>query len=477
MASVTSLGVGSGLDAESIISSLMAVERRPVTLLTTEISDIKTQVSSIGKLKSLAATMTDKAAAVAALDLWNRKSVSTSDATVATGSAGSTAVAGSYSVTVQGLASAQTVTSAALASSASTLSEGTLTLELGTWTGTPLSGFAAKSGSSPVTLTIGAGETSLASIRDKINAAGAGVTASIVNDASGARLSLRSTATGAENAFRLTATETVDDGDSATGLSALGYTALASSPMSLNQAAGNAKATVNGIPVQSATNTFSEVDDGMSFTVGKVSATAVEVGVNTDTEAIKTAVTDFVKAFNELASYIKDQTKYDATAKTGGPLQGDRTAIGLQWQLRGVLNQGSSASSSWSRLSDVGITMKQDGTLSTSTSKLDEALKNPAELRKLLATDAGTTAASGFMDRFRDLGKQVTGTDGNLVNRETALNDRIKRNEKRQEQLEDRLALVEKRMRAQYEALDTSMASLSALSSYVTQQFGSGNSG
>ena len=120
--------------------------------------------------------------------------------------------------------------------------------------------------------------------------------------------------------------------------------------------------------------------------------------------------------------------------------------------------------------------MKQDGTLATSSSKLEDALADPTELRKLLATDADTRGASGFMDRFRDLADLVTGTDGSLSNRETALNDSVTRNQKRADQLEDRLTLTEKRLRAQYEALDTSMASLSALSSYVSQQFGSSSS-
>src|SRR5205823_6066563 len=160
-------------------------------------------------------------------------------------SSGGGAASGSYSVTVQKLATSQTATSTAFASSSSTLSAGTLTIELGTWTGDPETGFTAKSGSSPVSITIGAGETSLSAIRDKINAANAGVTASIINDASGARLSIRSTSTGAENAFRLTATESTDDGDASTGLSALGYDATAASPMTRNQKAINAQATIN----------------------------------------------------------------------------------------------------------------------------------------------------------------------------------------------------------------------------------------
>ncbi len=471
MSTISSLGVGSGLNSEGIISALMAVERKPIDLLSQDTSGIKTQLSSIGKLQSLVAAMRDKASAISGVSLWGQTTLSSGDASVVSGSTSTGAVAGRYSVTVGALAASQTATSAAFASSGSTLNEGTLTIELGSWSG---SSFTAKNGSSPVSITIGPGETSLASIRDKINAAGAGVTATIINDASGARLSLRSTATGAENGFRISASETVDDGDTATGLSALGYdAAVPGTPMTLNQAAANASATINGIVVTSSSNTLSGVADGITLTLGKVSATPVEVTVEADNESVKKAINDFVSAFNELANYIRDQTKYDPGSKTGGPLQGDRTVIGLQTQLRGVLNQASTASGTWSVLSEVGISMKADGTLGVTSSKLDDALENPAELRKLLATNGNDVASSGFMDRFADVGSSVLSADGSLETLEASLNARVKRNDDRQAQMEDRLASTEARLRAQYQALDTSMAKLNALSSYVTQQMAS----
>jgi flagellar hook-associated protein 2 len=471
MATVSSLGVGSGLNSEGIISALMAVERKPIDLLTQETTGIKTQLSSIGKLQSLVAAMRDKAGAISSVSLWGQTTLTSADTTVVSGSSTNGAAAGRYSVTVQTLAASQTATSGTFASSTSTLNEGTMTIELGSWSGSTFTG---KSGATPVNITIGAGETSLASIRDKINAAGAGVTATIVNDANGARLSLRSAETGKENGFRITATETTDDNDPATGLSALGYdAAVAGTPMTLNQAAANATATVNGIAVESTTNTLSGVADGVTLTLGKVSASPVEVTVEADNGAVSTAINDFVSAFNDLANYIKDQTKYNADAKTGGPLQGDRTVIGLQWQLRGVLNQASTASSTWSVLSEVGIAMKSDGTLGITSSKLSDALEKPDELRKLLATDGSDVAGSGFMDRFKDIGNTVLGSDGSLETLQNSLNAHVKRNDDRQSQMEDRLTRTEARIRAQYEALDTSMAKLNALSSYVTQQMAS----
>ncbi|MCA6217988.1 flagellar filament capping protein FliD [Ideonella sp. B7] len=473
-APISSLGVGSGLQAESIIAALMSGEQKPIDQLATEQSQMKTQLSSMGKLASLTSTMRDAAASLSSSSLWKTKSFTSADTTVISGSAGISAAAGSYSVSVQALANAQTVTSGTFSASSATLSEGTLTVELGSWSGSTFTG---KSGSSPVSITIGPGDTSLASIRDKINGANAGVTASIVNDASGARLSLRSTTTGAENGFRITAAETVDDGNAGTGLSALTYAPSGTaSVMSLNQAATNAQATINGIQVSSTSNTFDSVVDGLSFTAGKVSASPVAVTVASDTDTMKKSINSFVSAFNALVSYIKDQTKYTPpTAKgtqgTSSPLQGDATTVGLLNRLRSVINAPSTASASLQHLSDMGISVGGDGTLSVDATKLDTALTKPDEVGKALATDGADSSSSGFMDRFRDLGNAVLDpTAGSLQLRQDAINASIKRNQQRQDELTERLSSYETRLRAQFSALDTQMASMNALSAYVTKQ-------
>ncbi|WP_396269948.1 flagellar filament capping protein FliD [Ideonella sp.] len=491
MPAITSLGVGSGLDAEGIVSSLMAVERRPISLVQTQIDGLNTKMSSIGKLKSLVAAMRDKAAALTSTTAWGKMAVSTSDATSVSASAAANSPAGRYSVTVQSLAAAQTITSGQFANSSATLNEGSLTIELGSYqgSGTPATGFTAKPGATPVTINIGAGETSLSAIRDKINAAGAGVTASIVNDANGARLSLRSTATGEVNGFRITAAETTDDGAPGTGLSALAFNATTlTSPMALNQRSANAQATINGIVVNSTTNTFAEVADGLTVTVSKVNATPVELVTSQDTASIKTSIDEFIKAYNEMAVYLRDQTKVEAATGSsttsagntnvvmkGGPLQGDRSAVDLQWQLRSVINESSSTSSQWSALSQIGIVMKQDGTLETKSTELTAALAKPDELRKLLATDGSSSANSGFMDRFRDVGDRVLSFEGSLEVRGQYLQKNISRLGLKKTDMEDRLTSKEENLRARYQSLDTQMSRLSALQQYVTQQLSSLN--
>ena len=470
--SISSAGIGSGLDVTSIVGSLMAVERRPLTQLRAQADSLGTRLSTVGKMQGYFSALQTKANALTSGALWAGMIATSSDTAAVKVSTSTGAVAGSYAVAVGHLAAGQTVTSAALASSSATLNEGSLTIELGSYqAGVPAAGFDAKAGASAITLSIGSGDTSLASLRDKINASGAGVSASIISDASGARLSLRSKDTGVENAFRISVTETVDDGNAATGLSSLGYDATAaSSPMSRSTSAVNAALTVNGIALSSASNTLNNVADGLTLSLLKPTTTDIDVSVAADTASVKTAVTDFVAAFNTLAGFIKAQTAYNADSKVAGALQGDQATLAIQSQLRAVLNAGSSASSTWSRLSEIGLTLKSDGTLDTNTTKLDNALGNLPELKKLLATDSSSSADSGFVRRFKRLADAALGSDGVFQSRTDSINASVTRNTKSQDAMQKRLTATEARLRAQYSALDTKMASLNNLSSYMTQQ-------
>jgi len=470
--SITSTGIGSGLDVAGILDKLMAVEERPLTMLREAATTLNTRLSNVGKLQGYFSAMRDKANALTAPTLWGGTTATSSDSASVKVSTGTNAAAGSYAINVQRLAAGQTVSGAPLASSASTLSEGSLTIELGTYgSGSPAADFTAKAGSSPVTIDIGAGDTSLAALRDKINAAGAGVVATIVSDASGARLSLRSKDTGAENAFRVTVAETTNDGDAATGLSALGYDGTAAdSPMARTASAVNAALSINGIALESASNTLTNVVDGLTVNLLKTTAADVDVSVATDTATVKTAITDFVSAFNTLTSFIKTQTAYNADSKTAGALQGDQSTLALQSQLRAVLNEGSSASSVWSRLSEIGLALKSDGTLDTASAKLDNALGNLPELKKLLSADSSTTGGMGFVRRFKNLADAALGTEGVFETRSAGIRASVDRNSKSQDMMQQRLDQTKARLQAQYSALDTKMATLSNLSSYMTQQ-------
>lgn len=475
MGSVTSSGLGSGLDVSSIISQLMTIEKQPLIALKKEESSINAKISSFGKIQNALGTLRDKAGAFNSTSLWGNTTTTLTDPTVATVTSvsGKNGVAGAHSLQVDALAAAQTVSSTAFASSSSTLSEGTLTIDIGSWTGgAPPTAFTAKSGTSGITISIGSGDISLGSIRDKINAAAAGVTAGIVTDSTGSRLTLRSTATGEENAFRVTASETSDDGNAATGLSALAFDARSpSSPMALSQSARNARAVVNGISINSASNTLDGVIEGLSIKLNKTTTSAVEMSVAADFSDVKTKVNEFMSAYNAMVDQVKTETKYDAATKTAGKLQSDRTAIGLLNKMQSLLHDGFSGTGGGplKRLTDIGLSLNATGRLELKATKLDEALANPSQVKALLNSGGSgdTTAQTGFMKRFRTFADAAQGTDGPLETRTGGLKSQLRRITDRQDALDTRYLSVEARLRKQYDALDQRMSGITATGNSV----------
>lgn len=471
MATITSTGIGSGLDVNSIVTQLVALERRPIDQLQTEADKLDARLSSFGKIQSYVDSLRTAARTLTDTTTWKAAAATSGDSTAVGVTAAGGSTAGSYSVSVTDLAAAQMNASSAVASSTTALGQGTLTIDIGTWAA-DLSGFTPKSGSSSVSITIGPGEDTLEKVRDKINAtANLGVRATIVNDANGARLVMQSRSTGAENGFRIQVSD--DDGvdDDNSGLSRLAYDPPNGAGVSQrNQPAANAKATINGLLVESASNTLANVIDGVSLTLGKKTTSPVDVTVSRDTASMRKGIDGFVSAYNDLVKLLRDQTRFDASSKSAGPLQGDRTAISILGQLRSAMGMSSSASSTFARASDIGLSPQTDGTLKVSGSKLDSAMGNLEEMQKFFATATSSSATNGLADRLRQLSDTLLGTDGALPSRQEGLRKLKTVNSDRQQALEDRVAATEQRLRKQYQMLDANMARLNSLQNYVGQQ-------
>jgi len=471
MATITSLGIGSGIDINTMVTQLVAVESRPIVQLQSVATKLNTQVSALGKMQSLTAALQDAANALTSNSLWTRSVATSSDESVVGALGGGNAATGNYGVSVQGLAAPQTLASNSVFTAATDLvGSGTVTLELGSWDNPPTT-FTPKTGGSPVSVTIAATDT-LQTLRDKINALAGGVSASIVTDASGSRLALRSSASGVENGFRITVAD--DDGNAtdAAGLSRIAFDPPGgATSMAYSQAAANASATINGIAVTTTSNDLTGVVDGLTLRLRQQSATAVDVNVARDPAAVKEAVQKFADAFNELARYIAEQTKYDPTSKVGGPLQGDSAVGGLLGRLRGLLNNASGASTVFPRLSSIGLQLQRDGTLKVDGAKLDSAVANLDELKKALAnSDTLVPANNGLARQFAALATQALGVDGSLTTRTDGLRKLISKNEEQQQRYQDRVERYRERLVAQFSAMDANLSKLNALQSYVTQQ-------
>ncbi|MBI5721651.1 MAG: flagellar filament capping protein FliD [Burkholderiales bacterium] len=474
MPALTSLGIGSGIDLNTMLTQLVALERKPLEQMQAEASKLQTKVSSFGQIQSLVSRIQDaanKLKGTTGSGVWSQSVAKSANDQVVTAVSGSSAATGSYAVSVTSLATAQTIVSGAPYADASELiGEGTLTLEVGAWNA-DRTAFTAKAGSTSVALAVTATDT-IGTLRDKINALGAGVSASLVTDANGTRLALRSTATGAVNGFRITAADADGVNTDATGLSRVAYDPPGGTTgMLFGQAGANAVANVNGVPVNSATNELSGVIDGLTLRLRGNSATPVDVDVSPDREAITEAVKGLASAYSDLAKYIGEQTKYDATSKVGGPLQGDSAVGGVLARLRGVINNTTGASATFARLSDVGLELQRDGTLSVDSAKLDKALGNLEAMEKAFTnSDPLVPANEGFARRFSALATEMLAVDGSLTTRTEGLRKLITQNSEKQSRLEDRVERYQARMVQQFTAMDSNLARLNALNSYVTQQ-------
>lgn len=453
MASISSIGIGSGLEAENIITQLVTLEKSRLTPLKAEANLIQTRLSTVSQLKSLAATLEDKLKILSDASNWSSAmAVSSSNASVLSATTGSNAVPGNYTIDITATAKSQSMTSGRFAPDHAFTQGGTLSFQVG------------DGSSDPVEIDIAAG-SSLEQVAAAINKASGGVSASILNDGTGQRLVLSSTQTGIDHQFTVSGT-----GD----LSALNYndtdnSLLASktgdaSASGAFTAAANAQATINGVSVTSSSNTFDNVIQGLSFTATTTGSSTLTVSV--DTETLQKHVTEFVTAYNELNNLLSISTKYEESSKTAGIFQGDSTIVNLQNSLRRAFSDSSSTSTVFSRLSDIGIDIKAGGTMSINESKLKEGLqKNSSEMAKFFAE-----GSDGFADKMLAYTKSIQDDDGILDTKSDSLNKASKRNTSEQDKVNDRASMVEARLRAQYSALDTKMASLNALDAYMEQQ-------
>ena len=456
MATISSPGIGSGLDVNSIVTQLMAIEKQPLNALQTKQTTIQSTISEYGKIQSAVSTLNDLAAKLAGTSAW-KQTISNSSSTAVSAVTNNSAP-GTYSVAVQALASVQTIATGTPVPASTTPGAGTLHIELGTY-GAGQTSFTPKAGATAVDVAIAATDT-LADVRDKINAAGAGVTALIMTDASGSRLLIRSNDSGAANAFRTS------------GVASLAFDPSAGvTTMVQSQTAADAQATVNGLAVTSSSNSLSNIVDGLTLNLANVTTDPVTVNVVTDTDSLKKTISDFAAAYTAVVKLIGTDTKYDAATKTGGILQGDSAAVGIQRQLRTLAGSLSAASSTFGHLSDIGLELQADGSMTVNATKLGNALGNLAELKKMFAnSNPADPTQDGFAKRFRVATDLMLGVDGAVTTRTAGLNQQLQRNEKDQDTWNVRLDQIEQRLRAQYTALDATMAQLSTQSAYLTQQ-------
>lgn len=439
------------LDVPSLVSQLMSIERQPINKLEAKVTDYQSKISSFGTLKSLVSTLQSSLATLSTK--FSAYAATSSDESVLTASASSSAVSGNYTVAVTTLAKAQSLVAAGQASStaALTASESTVTFVVG---------------GVSTNITIGAG-ASLEDIRAAINTADIGVSATIVNDGSGSpyRLALAATETGAGNAV---SSITVQSGGDDTLNSLLAYNPTSNAPATVTMtqavAAVDAAFTINGIPITSATNTITDAIEGVTLTLKKENSSAT-LTVERDTDGIIEAATSFVESYNALVGQLKSRSSYASGDDTAGSLAGDGTVRLMLNQLRSILSTGATGGT-LTYLVEAGISVQADSSLKLDSTTLKAAMADDfADLANLFSS------SSGFLTRLDDWADTALQTGGTIDVRVNSINDSIDNINDQIEKLEARMVKIEQQYTTTYTNLNVLLSSMDNLSSYLTSQF------
>ncbi len=380
---ISTPGIGSGLDVNGIVTKLMSIEQQPLTALNNKVASYQAQLSGYGQIKSALSQFQSAVQGLSSPTQFQSLTASLADATVATASASAGATPGTYALEVSSLAQAQKLVAAGQASTSAAIGSGTattLTFDFGTIAGGTLSNGIytgasfTSNGAGTKTVTIDASNNSLSGIRDAINSANIGVSATIVNDGSASpyRLVLTDNTTGISNSMKISVS-----GD-ATLSSLLSQDPANNTGQALTQtvAAQNANFKIDGVAVTKTSNTVTDAIQGVTLSLTKTNVgTPTNITVAQDTASVTKAVNTFVTAYNSITQTLAAATAYDPTTKQAALFNGNASVSMMQNQISNVLSRPvAGGASALTVLSQVGVTLQKDGTLAVDSTKLQSAL-------------------------------------------------------------------------------------------------------
>lgn len=466
MATISSPGIGSGLDVNSIVSKLMTIEQRPLTALATKEASYQADISAYGTLSAKLSALQDAASALipsvgqSAYDKFATFNATVADSTIASATTSGATAIGSYSLEVTALAKALSIASMTYAGgSSATVANLVNPGDTATLTIT--------SGSQTTNVVITQSNNTLAGVRDAINASGAGVTASIINGTGGSQLVISGNTTGAANEFSISGAVTDLNFTPGTNPAYDANTPPTSGQgMAYLQRGADASVLFNGIQVTSSSNTFTNIVDGLNLTVQKQTAanSPTTVSVSRSSSGLTKTLQALISAYNAVNSSVHDLGAYDPTTKKAGALNGDSTLRSIQSQFHAAINSTPTglAGASLQHLSDIGVTVQKDGSLALDTSKLQKALdKDTSGVANLVAA---------YGTAFKNVTKTMTDSGGLIASRTDGINRLIKDIGNQRDALNVRLTRIEANYRAQFNALDALVASMNQTSTYLQQQ-------
>jgi flagellar hook-associated protein 2 len=451
MAGLSSQGLGSGLDIASLVTKLVAAEKAPrQAQITRAQTAAVTTISALGSLKGAMAGFNDALTALKTEEVFQARSANASDPDIFSASASTTAIAGTYDIEVESLASAHQIASNAIVGGAAVaVGTGTLTIGMGAKT---------------FQVSIDDSHKTLAQIRDAINAAPDNndyVRASIVNAADGAHLMLTAQSTGATNAITVAA----DGGNG--GLSVLAYNPSLTTNYSEKHAAQDAVVYVSGFKHTSATNSITDAIEGVTINAIKADDDETHtLTIANDTNGTTAKIKKFVDSYNALQSQIATLRSYEPTTKKAGPLLGDALLRGIETDVRSKLSSAvGGLTGAYQSIASIGITTNKDGSLALDSDKLAKALAADYDgVGKLFGSADGVAArlSTALTARLADTAE--------LNQRSKALNAKTVALQKEQADLETRMANVAARYNQQFNSLDSLLSNMQQTSSFLTTQ-------
>ena len=426
---ITTQGVGSGLDIAGIVDKLMSVEQIPLTRLQQKESSYQTKLSAFSAARGMLSTFQNSVASLAVPTAFSSFAAAIGDDSVATVAIDSTRSgslsAGTHTLRVDRLATSQRTASTGFPATSTAIGTGTLTIDIGGWDA-GYTTFTPNGTAGSRTITIDPSNNTLSAIRDAINQAAAGVTASIVNDGNGNRLVLSSTATGATNGFRITTSDADGNDVDASGLSQIAFDPPSGTTASTHLAdAANASFTLDGLLISKAGNHVTDVVEGLSLDLKHEDPTTTTTfTISRDTATVKKNVSGFVSAYNALVGNLGTLTGYNASTKVAGLLNGDPSIRLITQKLQAIAASVIPTGGSVTALNDVGVKFTNTGTLELDDAKFTAALaRDPDAIGRLFAK-TGTPSDSlvqytGSTDKTQvgnhSVGVTALATHGGLV--------------------------------------------------------------
>ncbi|MGL5599374.1 MAG: flagellar filament capping protein FliD [Silvania sp.] len=467
MASISSLGAGTSLNLGTLYDNLETAEQTKLTPITTQQTSYKAKLTAWSVVQAaLTKFQTASDALKNTSAIAQAKVTSTNTAFSAT--LASSATAGSYSVEVTKLAAAQTLLSPKVANKDTDLGDSGMSSRTVTIT--------QPGQKDPLTVTLASDKTSLADVRDAINAKQGSVTASIIKaDDNSYYLSLTSRDSGTTNEMTIT----TDDSELAKYIS---HDPLDTSKgMTVQVVASDAVVNINGIKITRSSNTITDAPEGVTLNLTKTNIGSPEtLSVVKDNQPMTDAIQAFVDAYNSLQTTISNQTKYTAVKQgdasqdsTNGDLLGDGTLRNIQTRLRSMLSS-SQGSGDLATLSQLGITQDITGKLTVDSTKLGKALTDKSvDVVAFLSGDGKTT---GLATQTSNLLKDMLGNEGSVKNATDGINKTLKQLTEQSTRVAAQIEATMARYKTQFTSLSQLVSSMDQTGSYLTQQFNAMNS-